>query len=237
VVVNETFARSLIPNGDPLGRTISGSFLTGTIVGVAHDFAYAQLDGEVRPELYYPWQRSPNLQSIAVAVRMSEPAVPAVRRLAESLDRTQPIYQFQSLEQSLSESIAPRRFNMLLLELYAGAAAIMALVGTFGVVARAVARRTRETAVRIALGAQPTAVVLMIVRQAMGYVLLGIGAGVAATFGAGRVMRGMLYGVEPHDPPTIALIAVGLAAAAFVACCLPAAKAARVDPVIALRQE
>jgi putative ABC transport system permease protein len=237
VVVNETFTRKLIPNGDPIGRNISGSFLSGTIVGVAHDFAYTRLDGEAMPELYYPWQRSPTTRSVAVAVRMSESAVPVVRRLIESIDRTQPIYQFHTLEQSLSESIAPRRFNMLLLELYAGAAAIMALVGTFGVVARSVSRRTREMAVRIAVGARPAAVVFMIVRQAMAYVLLGIGVGVVATFGVGRVMRGMLYGVEPHDTPTIALITVGLAAAALVACCLPAARAARVDPVVALRQE
>jgi putative ABC transport system permease protein len=168
---------------------------------------------------------------------MSESAVPDVRRLVESIDQTQPVYQFQTLEQSLSESVAPRRFNMLLLELYAGAAAIMALVGTFGVVARSVSRRTRETAVRIAVGARPAAVVFMIVRQAMLYVLLGIGVGAMATLGAGRVMRGMLYGVEPHDPLTIAAIGVGLAAAAFVACCVSAAKAARVDPVVALRQE
>jgi putative ABC transport system permease protein len=237
VVVNETFARSLIPNGDPIGRTIGGSFLSGTIVGVAHDFPSAHLDGETRPELYYPWQRSPAIRSIAVAVRMSESAVPVVRRLVEGVDRTQPAYQFQSLEQALSESVAPRRCNMLLLELYAGAAAILALAGTFGVVAGSVSRRTRETAVRIAVGARPAAVVLMIVRQAMVYVLLGIGIGTVTTLAAGRVMRDMLYGVEPHDPPTIAAVAVGLAAAALVACCLPAAKAARVDPVVALRQE
>jgi len=237
VVVNETFARRLIPNGDPIGRNISGSFLSGTIVGVAHDFAYTRLDGEPTPELYYPWQRSPATRSVAVAVRMPESVVSVVRHLIEGLDQTQPVYQFQSLEQSLSESVAPRRFNMFLLQIYAGSAAIMALVGTFGVVARSVSRRTRETAVRIAVGARPAAVVFMIVRQAMVYVLLGIGVGVVATFGLGRVMRSMLYGVEPHDPPTIAVVAVGLAAAAFVACCLPAFKAARVDPVVALRQE
>jgi hypothetical protein len=151
-------------NADPIGRSISGSFLSGTIVGVAHDFAYAQLDGEARPELYYPWQRSPNVQSLAVAGRMSESAVPVVRRLVQGIDYTQPVYQFQTLEQSLSDSVAPRRFNMLLLELYAGAAVIMALAGTFGVVARTVSRRTRETAVRIAVGARPAAVAFMIVR-------------------------------------------------------------------------
>jgi len=236
VVVNETFARSVIPDGDPIGRAIGGSFLSGTIVGIAHDFA-STLDGEARAELYYPWNRSPATQSVVVAVRMSESDVPVVRRLVESIDRTQPVYRFQTLEQSLSESIAPRRFNMLVLELYAGAAAILALVGTFGVVARSVSRRTRETAVRIAVGARPATVVSMIVREAMTYVLFGIGVGVAGTFGAGRLMSGMLYGVEPHDPPTILVIAAGLAVAALVACYLPAAKAAGVDPVIALRQE
>jgi putative ABC transport system permease protein len=160
-----------------------------------------------------------------------------VRRLIEDIDNTQPVYQFQSLEQSLSESVAPRRFNMLLLELYAGAAAILALAGIFGVVARSVSRRTRETAVRIAVGARPVAVVFMIVSQAMVYVLVGIGVGVVATVGVGRVMRGMLYGVEPNDPTTVTLIAVGLATTALVACCLPAGRAARVDPVVALRQE
>jgi ABC-type antimicrobial peptide transport system permease subunit len=113
----------------------------------------------------------------------------------------------------------------------------MALAGTFGVVARTVSRRTRETAVRIAVGARPSAVAFMIVRQAMVYVLLGIGAGLMATFGVGRIMRGMLYGVQPQDPTTITLVAVGLTAAALTACALRAAKAARVDPVVALRQE
>jgi putative ABC transport system permease protein len=237
VVVNETFARRVIPNGDPIGRTIGGSFLSATIVGVARDFAYTQLDGEARPELYYPWQRAPTVQSITVAVKMSDGVVPVVRRLVENVDRTQSVYQFQTLEQTLSESVAPRRFNMLVLELYAGAAVIMALVGTFGVVARSVSRRTRETAVRIAVGATPATIVLMIVRQAMGYILLGVGAGVAATIGLARVMRGMVYGLEPHDPPTIAVVAVALTGAALAACCLPAARAARVDPVVALRQD
>ena len=124
VVVNETFARSLIPDGDPIGRTISGSFLSGTIVGVAHDFAYCTPRRRGHgPNCTTPGSAHPQLQSVAVAVRMSESAVPVVRRLVESIDRTQPVYQFQTLEQSLSESIAPRRFNMLLLELYAGAAA------------------------------------------------------------------------------------------------------------------
>ena len=168
------------PNGDPIGRTIGGTFLSGTIVGVVHDFAFARLDGETMPELYYPWQRSPATRSIAVAVRM--PAVtrpPWCASRSSSIDRTQPVYQFQSLEQLLADSVAPRRFNMFLLQVYAASAALMALAGTFGVVARLVARRTRETAVRIAIGARPAAVVRLIIRQAMIYVLLGLGTGIA----------------------------------------------------------
>jgi len=237
VIVNETFVRRLMPNSDPIGQPISGSFLSGTIVGVAHDVVGASLDADARAELYYPWQRSPSTRSIEVAVRMPEVMVPVVRSLVEGLDRTQPVYQFQSLEQALAESIAPRRFNMFLLQIYAGAAALLALVGTFGVVSRTVSRRTRETAVRIAIGARPAAVVLMIIRQAMVYVLLGIGAGVAAALGAGQVMRGLLHGIEPHDPSTLAAVAAGLTAAALAACALPALRAARVDPVVALRQD
>jgi hypothetical protein len=235
MVVNETFARAA--GGDPIGRRIGGSFLSGTVVGVVADFPYGRLDGEPLPELYYPYQRSPGTQSIAVAVRMSEAAVPAVRQLIEGVDRTQPVYQFRGVEEALSESVAPRRFNMFLLEVFAASAVIMALVGTFGVVARSVSRRRRETAVRIAVGARPAAVILMIARQAIAYVLGGVVAGVAVAIAAGRTMRSMLYGVEPSDPATLATVAAGVALAACAACFLPAIKASRVDPAIVLRQE
>jgi predicted permease len=237
MVVNETFARKAVPGGDPIGRTIGGTFLSGTIVGVVRDFSYARLDGEAMPELFYPWQRSPATRDVAVAVRMPESVVSVVRDTVEAIDRTQPVYQFQSLEQALAESVAPRRFNMFLLEVYAAAAALMAVVGTFGVVARSVSRRTRETAVRIAVGARPTAVALLIVREAMVYVLAGIGVGILTTAGLGRVLKGLLHDVDPHDPSTIVLTAAGLTAASLLACCIPAARAARVDPVVALRQD
>jgi putative ABC transport system permease protein len=237
VVVNETFARRVVPDGDPIGRAISGSFLSGTIVGISADFVASSLDGAAMPELYYPWQRAPGLPAITLAVRMPEAAAPMVRSLVEGLDRSQPVYRFQSLEASLAESIAPRRFNTFLLDIYALAAVLMALAGTFGVVARSVSRRTREAAVRIALGARPHAVVFLIVRQAMVWVLLGVGAGIVATLGAGRVLKGLLHGVEPHDPATLALVSAALIAAAFLACWLPASRAARIDPVAALREE
>jgi putative ABC transport system permease protein len=236
MVVNETFARS-VSVGDVLGRAISGSFVSGTIVGVVADFPYARLDGQPMPELYYPYQRAPATRAIAVAVRMSESAVGVVRQLIEDVDRTQPVYQFRALEQALSESVAPRRFNMFLLQAFAVSAVLMALVGTFGVVARSVSRRRRETALRIAVGAQPVAVIFMIARQAMTYVLGGVVVGVGVAVVAGQTMRSMLHGVEPNDPVTIAMVAISLGVAAFTACWLPAVKAARVDPAIVLRHE
>jgi predicted permease len=238
MVVNETFARQVVPNGDPIGKTFSGSFVSGTIAGIVADVPSRGLDGQIAPELYYPYQRTPpTARPIVVAIRMADSAVSAVRQLVANADRTQPVYQFQRLEQSLSESVVPRRFNMFLLEVYAASAAIMALAGTFGAVAYSVSRRTRETAVRIAIGAQPAAVVFMIARQAMTYVLGGVVAGIGAAVVAGQAMRSMLHGVEPNDPVPIAMVAVSLALAAFTACLLPAVKAARVDPAIALRQD
>ena len=238
MVVNETFARRVVANGDPIGKSFSGSFVSGTIVGIVADVPSRGLDGPVAPELYYPYQRTPpTSRPIVVAIRMGDSAVAAIRELVADADRAQPVYQFQRLEQALSESVAPRRFNMFLLQVYAASAAIMALAGTFGVVAYAVSRRTRETAVRIAVGAQPATVIFMIAKQAMTYVVAGIGAGLLIAVGVGQSMRGVLYGVEPHDPTTVAAVAVGLGLAALAACCFPAVRAARVDPLIALRHE
>jgi putative ABC transport system permease protein len=237
MVVNETFARTMAPDADPIGKSIGGSFVSGTIAGIVADFPYSRLDGPPGAELYYPFQRAPATRSIVVAIRMPQSTAPVVRQLVSDLDRTQPVYEFRPLEQSLAESIAPRRFNTLLLATFAASALILALAGTFGVVARTVARRTREIGVRIALGARPPEVVRMIVRRAMIWALGGIAVGVPAAIAIGRTMRGLLYGVEPADLTTIALASGGLAVSALAASWLPARRAARVDPMIALREE
>lgn len=237
MVVNETFARAMLPNGDPIGNAISGSFVSGTIVGIVADFPYSRLDGGRAPELYYPYQLSPATRSIGVAVRMSASAVSTVRQLVSDVDRTQPVYEFRRLEDSLAASIGPRRFNTLLIGSFALGALMMAVAGTFGVVARTVTRRTREAGVRIALGARPSDVVVMIVRQAMAHTVVGIAVGIPAALGVGRTLRGMLYGVEPYDPAMIAIAAAVLGLSSLVASCLPALRAARVDPLVALRTE
>ena len=237
MVVNQSFARILLPGGDPIGKSIGGSFISGTIVGVVADFPYSQLDGPRVGELYYPYKRAPATRAISVAVRMSPSAVSTVRDLARNIDPGQPVYEFRRLEDSLATSIAPRRFNTLLIGTFAFAALIMAVAGTFGVVARIVTRRTREAGVRIALGARPVDVVTLIVRQTMAYTAIGLVVGIPATLAVGRALRGLLYGVEPHDPAAIAFATVVLAVASLLAGCVPALRAARVDPLVALRSE
>ena len=237
MVVNQAFARSLLPGGDPIGKSVAGSFVSGTIVGIVADFPYARLDGGRRPEMYYPYQRAPSTRSISVAVRMSPSSVSAVRELATDVDRTQPVYEFRRLEDSLANSIAPRRFNTVLLGTFALGALIMAVAGTFGVVARTATRRTREAGVRIALGARPSDVVVLIVKQAMVHTLIGLVVGIPATLAAGRTLQSLLHGVEPYDPVAIAFAVVVLALSSLIASCVPALGAARVDPLVALRTE
>jgi putative ABC transport system permease protein len=237
VVVNETFARTMAPDGDPTGRTVEGSFVSAVVVGVVRDVPSSQLGAEPMPDVYYPYLRVPAFGSILVAVRMPASAIAAVREAAGSVDPTQPVYQFRPLEQAFEESIAPRRFSTLLLGVFAGSALAMALAGTFGVVARSVSRRTRECGIRIALGARPARIASLMATEALAYTLAGIGAGIAAALALGRVVGGMLHEVQPTDPMTMAGAAATLVVAGLVACSLPAFRAARIDPVVALREE
>jgi putative ABC transport system permease protein len=164
-------------------------------------------------------------------------AAPAIRKALAGIDPTQSFYSVRTMEQALAESIAPRRFTLLLLGAFALVALVLAVLGVYGVVAYAVAERTQEIGIRLALGAQRGGVVAMIVRQGMLSVIAGIIAGVAGAVAATRLIAGLLYGVEAHDVPTFVVTTTLLAAVAFVACAAPALKAALVDPVVALRAE
>jgi putative ABC transport system permease protein len=153
------------------------------------------------------------------------------------LDRDQPLYDVQTLEDALADSVAPRRFTALVLNAFALTAVMLAVIGIYGLMAFSVAQRTREIGLRVALGAQRRAVVGAVVRQGMQVVLVGIVIGVVAATGLSRLMTTLLYDVEAVDPQTYGIVAALLALAALVACAAPAAKAARVDPLTALRSE
>jgi putative ABC transport system permease protein len=235
-------ARQVFRDEDPIGRRIDRLGRPIHVIGVAANLKYARLDGEPGPEIYRPYRQNlgPGRASVLVAVRMpGDPLgiVPAASKLVSGIDATQPVYNVESLQEALSDSIAPRRFNLFLLGTFAGAALLMAVVGIYGVIAYSVAQRTREIGIRIALGAEPGALVRAVVRQAMGIALYGITAGLAAAVVLTRFMASLLYDVKPDDLATYVLVALSLTATAVLASFGPALRAARVDPLVALRYE
>jgi len=239
VLLNESMARQAFGAVDPVGRQISTPE-PATVVGIVGDLKYSQLDADPPAEIYIPYQQLPFLAGTSVAVRTAGDALalaPAIRKLISSVDPTQPVYNVKTLERALSDSIAPRRFNLFLLGTFAAVALLLALVGIYGVIAYSVAERTREIGVRMALGAQRHAVVRMVVVEGMAMALAGIAAGLAGAWSLTHLMASLLYDVKASDPATFAAVAAALAATAMLACAVPALKAARVDPMVALRYE
>ncbi len=239
VLLNASMARQAFGAADPLGRQISTPG-PATVVGIVSDLKYSQLDADAPAEIYIPYQQLPFLAGTSVVLRTAGDAsalAPAMRKLISGIDPTQPVYNVKTLEQALADSIAPRRFNLFLLGTFAAVALLLALVGIYGVLAYAVTERTREIGVRMALGAQRREVVSMVVREGMAMALAGMAAGLAGAWSLTHLMASLLYDVKATDPATFAAVSVALAATAMLACWIPALKAARVDPVVALRYE
>jgi putative ABC transport system permease protein len=163
--------------------------------------------------------------------------VPAVRAAALAVGNDQPVYAVRTMDEIVSASIADRRFSMLLLGIFAGLALLLAAVGIYGVISYTVAQRTREIGIRMALGAGRADVLKVVVAQGMLPVLAGLGIGLAASLGLTRLMAGMLYGVKAADPATFIGVGLLLAAVALLATLVPASRATRVAPVVALRHE
>jgi ABC-type antimicrobial peptide transport system permease subunit len=161
----------------------------------------------------------------------------AASAVVHALDPDLPIYNVQTMEQRVDESLARRRFSMLLLTLFAALALGLAAIGIYGVIAYLVQQGTRDLGIRMALGATPQRIVMLILRHGMSVALIGVVAGLASAFVLTRFMRNLLFGVAPADPVTFAAVALLLAAVAFVASYVPARRAARVDPMKALRAE
>ena len=246
IVINESMAHELFGEGDAVGKqlglgpNVDDPARPASIIGVVSDLKYSRLDAPAEPEVYIPYQLSSSLLGMTVMVRTATDATamaPAIRNAIASVDRTQPVAGVKTLEQALADSIAPRRFNLYLLGAFATSALLLALIGIYGVIAYAVAQRTQEIGVRMALGAQRSQVVRLVVREGMRLAAVGITVGLAAAFALTRLMASLLYDVKPTDPSTYASVAAALAATALAACCKPALQAAWLDPARALRQE
>jgi putative ABC transport system permease protein len=214
--------------------------LGATAIGVVPDFKDFQLDAEPSPEVYTGYAMAPVIRSIRVVIRTSvDPkslALP-LRKMISNIDKDVPVFQLQSLEQELSNSIAPRRFNLALLAAFAGTAVLLALIGIYGVIAYLVTQRTPEIGIRMALGARRREIVRLVLAQGMEMVLIGILVGAVSSLALMRLMAAMLYSVKPGDPGTFAAVAVLLAATALLACFVPAMRSALIDPLTALRHD
>jgi predicted permease len=244
VIVDENMARSYWPNADPVGKRLkfggAGSRNPWmTVVGVVGNVKHYALDSDSRVALYTPHLQS-GAGSLSIAVRTtSDPlsVAAAVTREARALDPNLPIYDVKTMQQWLSESLARRRFAMLMLGLFAGVAMLLAAVGIYGVMSYTVAQRTREIGIRVALGAQRRDVLRLIVRHGMSLTGIGVGIGLVAAIASTRLMVSLLFGVRATDLLTFAVIALLMALVALVACWIPARKATKVDPMVALRCE
>ena len=244
VIVNAAMARRFWPNEDAVGKRFKygGDGSDGpwmTVVGVVGDMRRTGYDAAVRYESFLPFAQYTPAQMTLVVRTTGDPLALAggVRGVVRELDSDLPVYDVRSMDQLLGEMIAQRRFSMALLATFAALALVLGLVGVYGVTSYFVAQRTREVGLRIALGAPPPQLVRMVVRQGMGVAAAGIVLGVLGALAATRLMAGLLYGVSPTDLPTLAVVVALLAAATLLANWIPARRAARVDPLVALRTE
>jgi putative ABC transport system permease protein len=243
-VVNDAFVRKLLPHEDPVGRRFarSGKAPTVTIVGVVGDIRRGGKDALVQPEVYLSAAQT-SLYPVPladVAVRAAgdpRALVGSIQEAVWAIDPDQPMTNVKTLDEVLSASMAERRFNLILLSCFAMLAVGLAVVGVYGVVGYAASERTREIGIRIALGAAPDDVVALVVRSGLAWSIAGVVAGLAGAWAVTRLMTGLLFAITPTDPATFVSIAAVMIAVSLGASYLPARRAAKVDPVKALRAD
>jgi putative ABC transport system permease protein len=242
LLVNETFARKYFPNEDPLGKHITLNWdpkVSDEIVGVVGDVRETSLEREPNPAIYWPHSREA-YQFMNLVVRTSfEPTQIAatLQKEIRALDPDQPVADVRTLDAVVGKSIARPRFNTLLLTIFAGVALVLASVGLYGVMNYSATQRTRELGIRMALGATQADIMRLVVGNGMALTLAGIVLGVVASWALTRIMANLLFGVTATDLPTFISVSALLAAVAFIANYIPARKATRVNPVVALRYE
>ncbi|MCM3900452.1 MAG: ABC transporter permease [Pyrinomonadaceae bacterium] len=240
-IINNELARTYFSNEDPLGKRIT--FDDGqswiSIVGVIGDVKQLGLDSSAKPEVYFPYLQVSEPSMSLVVRTASDPLslAAAVKNQIQTIDKDLPIDEAKTMQQLLAESVSGRRFNMLLLSVFALVALVLAVVGIYGVMSYTVTQRTHEIGIRVAIGAQSRDVFRMVIGQGMMLAMIGVAFGLVGAFGLTRLMATMLFGVEPSDPATFVSIAVLLIVVALVACYIPGRRAAKVNPLVALRYE
>jgi putative ABC transport system permease protein len=244
VLINETMARQFFPDQDAVGKFIIISDSDKyQIVGIVGDVKQSGLTQASRPEMYWPYTQSPDTSltiNVSLVVRTS--AAPteltsAIRNAVLAVDPAQPIYNVQTMEEVIAASVSDRRLNTLLLTLFAGIALLLALIGVYSVMSYMVVQNTREIGIRMALGARAQDILRLVIGQGAVLTSIGISIGIGLSLGLTRMLESLLYNISSTDPLTFVMTPVLLLGVAFLACWIPARRATRVDPMIALRQE
>jgi predicted permease len=242
VIVNEALARRHWPGEEPLGKrmTVGGDARPREVVGVVRDMKQGEWASAPKPEMYLPDSQADAPRSMTLVIRASSDLSeiePQVRREVWAIDKDLPVSKVTSMEEVVAESVGPQRFNTLLIGVFAAVALTLAAAGVYGVMSYAVAERTHEIGVRMALGARGRDVLGMVLRQGLVLTLLGLAIGLAGALALTRVMNSLLYEVSVTDPLVFGGVATALTLSALLACYVPARRATQVDPLLALRHE
>jgi putative ABC transport system permease protein len=244
-LINQTMARRFWPSEDALGKRLAAGLTHGpqtpwiTVVGVVGDIRHSSLAQPPEPEFFLPYPQRAEPQMF-LAVRTTAPPAafaPLLRAALAAVDKNQPISEVGSLERSLADSIAPERFAVLLAGAFAALAVALAAAGIYGVTSFMVTCRKHEIGVRMALGAVRHDIFRLILGQGMSLALIGLGAGLAAALAFSRLLRSLLFGITATDPVIFCAVPLLLGAIAALASYLPARRATRLEPVLALRHE
>ena len=246
VIINETLANRHFPDQNPIGKRINPSFgidergiLMREIIGVVSDVKHNNLNEAPRNEVYIAHTQNPRPVMTYAVRTTTEPksAIAAIRGEIQSMDSELPMFNVRTMEEFISTSVAAPRFNTLLLGVFAGVALVLTVVGLYGVMSYSVTLRTHEIGVRMALGAKQSDVLGLVIKQGMKLALLGVGLGLGAAFAVARITETLLFGVTATDPMTFAAVSLLMLGVALVACFVPARRAAKTDPMVALRYE
>jgi putative ABC transport system permease protein len=242
IILGESMARRYFPNADPIGKKVqilANNQPPREIVGVVGDVKHRGLDQETLQEMYVPHTQFPMYGGVLLAHTAGDPLkmVGAIKERVWAIDKDQPVHRISTMERLLAETLAPQRFSTLLLSMFAATALLLASSGIYGVMSYAVSQSTREIGIRMALGAERRNILRLVVGQGMVLALAGIGIGVVGALALTHLMEKLLYGVSTTDPVTFITISLLLASVALLACYIPARRATKVDPMVALRYE